>query len=145
MSLSPEVKALLTLHLVPGLGPRLTAALLERFGSAEAVLRAPADALAQVTHIGPKLARALAQATHDADPAQELELLERFHARLLVFGSPEYPPSLVHIPDVPRLLYLRGSLDDRDQKAIALVGSRACTSYGIRTAERLARDLAQAG
>ena len=32
--MSPDVRELLALHLVPGLGPRLTTALLERFGSA---------------------------------------------------------------------------------------------------------------
>ena len=37
---SPELQALLALQLVPGIGPRLTAALLERFGSAQAVLNA---------------------------------------------------------------------------------------------------------
>ncbi len=45
MDLTPEKRNLLALHLVPGLGPRLTAALLERFSTAAGVLQAPASQL----------------------------------------------------------------------------------------------------
>ena len=53
--LSPELCDLLALSLVPGLGPRLTAALLRHFGSAGAVRRAAAGQLRQVPQIGAKL------------------------------------------------------------------------------------------
>jgi DNA processing protein len=52
---------------------------------------------------------------------------------------------LTEIPDPPHLLYVRGTLEERDAKAVALVGSRSCTSYGRRVAERLAAGLAQKG
>lgn len=145
MELSPEQKSFLILQLVPGLGPRLTAALLERFGSPAAVLKARAEELRAVPHIGGKLARDLHQAMRTVDLAQELALMERFQVNLLMLGSPAYPPPLATIPDAPHLLYLRGTWEARDTKAVALVGSRACTSYGMRMAERLARDLAHAG
>src|SRR5208282_2084187 len=45
----------------------------------------------------------------------------------------------------PALLYARGAFEPRDQLAIALVGSRRCTSYGMRIAERLASSLARTG
>src|SRR5207302_7437765 len=59
--------------------------------------------------------------------------------------APEYPPALATIDVPPRFLYLRGTLEPKDAHAIAIVGSRQCTSYGQRIAERLAADLAQAG
>lgn len=145
MELTPEQKSFLTLHLVPGLGPRLTAALLERFGSAAAVLKARPEELREVPHIGAKLARDLYQSMRNADLAQELALMERYQANLLVLGAPEYPLPLATIPDPPHVLYIRGTWQPGDTKAVALVGSRNCTSYGVRTAERLARDLAHAG
>jgi DNA processing protein len=43
------------------------------------------------------------------------------------------------------LLYVRGTLEERDNRAVAVVGSRRCTGYGKRMAERLAGDLARAG
>jgi DNA processing protein len=143
--LSPEVRALLVLHLVPGLGPRLTAALLERFGSAAAVLEASADDLCEVPHIGPKLAGDVRDAVRRADVDAELRRMEEHGVRLLALGTPEYPESLATIPDPPHLLYARGTLEARDAKAVAVVGSRSCTSYGRKVAERLAGGLARAG
>ena len=64
---------------------------------------------------------------------------------LIARGDPRYPPPLLETPDPPALLYARGTFEPRDQLAIALVGSRRCTSYGMRIAERLASSLARTG
>src|SRR5579864_1913988 len=95
--LSPDLRDLLALHLVPGLGPRLTAALLEQFGSAAAVLQATPEQLCEVPHIGGKLAGDLVRAIRGLDVAPELERLSQHDVRLLVLGSAEYPASLVPI------------------------------------------------
>lgn len=144
-ALSEELRALLTLHLVPGIGPRLTSALLERFGSAAGALQATAAQLQEVPHLGAKLAQSLSLAMRQVDLAAELELMDQQAARLLVRGGPGFPPSLQDIPDSPHLLYLRGTLLPSDARAVALVGSRQLTSYGRRMAERLATDLVRAG
>jgi DNA processing protein len=143
--LTPETRDLLALHLVPGLGPRLTEAILERFGSAAAALKATAAQLREVAHIGDKLADQLAQALRDVNVEGELELMGRFHVRLHVLGESDYPTALATIAVPPRLLYVRGAILERDAKAIAIVGSRQCTSYGKRVAERLAGGLVRAG
>src|SRR6516164_6403920 len=109
--LPPEVRDLLALHLVPGLGPRLTAALLERFGSAAAVLRTSPEELQQVPHIGAKLAHDLVRHLRAADVEAELERMARHNVRLLALGGPDYPAALTNIPDPPHLLYVRGSFD----------------------------------
>src|SRR6185295_17043882 len=64
---------------------------------------------------------------------------------LRVLGRPEYPVNLATIDDAPHLLFCKGTIDPRDEQCIAIVGSRACTSYGKRLAERIAGDLARAG
>jgi DNA processing protein len=145
LPLSGEMRALLTLHLVPGLGPRLTAALVERFGSAEAVVRATPAQLRQVPHIGEKLAHDFHQAIARADVEGELALIDKHGVRLLALGTPEYPAALATLPDPPHLLYIRGSSEARDANAVAVVGSRSCTSYGRRITERLTSGLARAG
>jgi DNA processing protein len=142
---SSDVRDLLALHLVPGLGPRLTAALLERFGSAAAVLRASPDQLREVPRIGSTLAAALREGVARADVDAELAQMERHDVDLLALGSADYPAPLATIPDPPHLLYIRGSLHEGDARAVALVGSRSCTTYGKRAAERLAQGLARAG
>ena len=143
--MSPEIRALLTLHLVPGLGPRLTAALLQRFGSAENVLQQPPGRLREVPYLGGKLADDLARAVRGVNVDAELERMVRHEVRLLALGGPSYPAAIASITDPPHLLYLRGSLEERDVKAVAIVGSRGCTSYGKRAAGVLATGLARAG
>ena len=52
MTLSDDERDLIALHLVTGVGPRVTANLLERFGSASAVLRATSRELREVPYLG---------------------------------------------------------------------------------------------
>jgi DNA processing protein len=143
--LAPEVRSLLTLHLVPGIGPRLTAALLERFGSAAAVLRANAEQLCEVPQIGARLAAQICSSMAEANVDAELANMARHGVRLVALGGPDHPAALATLEDPPHLLYVRGTLEPRDANAVAVVGSRQCTSYGRRVAERLAADLARAG
>ena len=141
----PELTDLVTLSLVPGLGPRLTQALLDRFGSAAAARRATVAELERVPHIGPNLARSFADALKAVDPQAELDLTARHGVSLLPLSSPDYPVRLKELPDVPPLLYVRGTFAPGDANAVAIVGSRRCSSYGQRVATRLAAGLARAG
>jgi DNA processing protein len=90
------------------------------------------------------------------DPSDEFVRLEREAAaqlvqaaRLQVTAIPlfdaRFPPLLAAIPDPPALLWLRGQLEVLSAPAIAIVGSRAATPYGLSMAARLAADLARAG
>lgn len=145
MDLTDDERDLIALHLVTGVGPRLTAALLERFGSASAVLRASAAELSVVPYLGPKVAEALTHALANPDVAKECALIEQHGVHLRVIGRPAYPANLATIDDAPHLLFVKGAIEPGDEKAIAVVGSRACTTYGKRLAERIAQDLARAG
>jgi DNA processing protein len=142
---SSELRDLLTLRLVPGLGPRLTAALLRHFGTPAAVLRAQPAQLQKVPHVGEKIAHEICQAFNRVEVDKELELLARHDTHLVSLAAPGYPPSLESISDPPQLLFVRGTLTPPDANAVALVGSRSCTAYGRRVTERLAKGLVQAG
>jgi DNA processing protein len=142
---SADLREILTLNLVPGLGPRLTAALLERFGSAHAVLAAGPHELAEVPYIGSLLARKFHEAIRRIDVDAELALADKHGTQLVSLGSSDYPRPIASIQDPPHLLYMRGKWEARDTNAVALVGSRHCTAYGRRVAERLAADLVRAG
>ncbi len=144
-SLPEQMRDLLTLQLIPGLGPLRTAALLERFDSARDVLAASAEELAEVPGIGSKLSAEIVQGRREVDVEEELRLLEKHQVRLVARGTPEYPAALAEIHDPPYLLYVRGMLEERDGRAVAIVGSRQCSDYGRRVTTRLAADLARAG
>jgi DNA processing protein len=135
----------LKLALIPGLGPKLTAALLARFGSAAAALRATAAELLDIPHIGEKLASALSAAMRTVDIGPELDLLARHDVRPIPLGWVGYPPPLAAVNAPPPLLYFRSAWTEADANAVGIVGSRACTAYGRKMAEQLARDLVRAG
>ena len=59
-------------------------------------------------------------------------------------GDPLFPVRLLHYPDMPEVLYLRGCLPPQGP-ACAVVGARACTSYGRTQAYALGRYLARHG
>lgn len=59
--------------------------------------------------------------------------------------DPRYPALLAAIPDPPPLLWVRGLGATLSAPAVALVGSRTATPYGLALAARLSRDLAAAG
>ena len=145
MNLSDDERDLIALHLVTGIGPRLTSALLDRFGSAAAILRASVHALLEVPYLGPKVAESLQRALANPDVARECEQIVKHGVHLRVLGGPTYPANLATIDDRPHLLFVKGTLEVCDEKAIAIVGSRACTTYGRRLAERMGQDLARAG
>jgi len=139
------VDDLVCLTMVPGVGPHTCRALLERFGTASAVLDAPLGSLRTVPGVGTALAERIARARRELDPAADLELCRQAGVAVIARGDPAYPAALEQIPDPPCLLYCRGTLTARDALAIAIVGSRRSTPYGMRIAERLAAALARVG
>jgi DNA processing protein len=141
----PALLDLLRLTMVPGVGPKTLRSLVERFGSATKVLNAPESSLRDVQGVGPRVAEKVARARRDVDAQAELDLCRRMGVRIVANGDDGYPPPLGDIPDPPALLYVRGTIEPADQLAIALVGSRKCTPYGLRIAEKLASSLARVG
>jgi DNA processing protein len=56
-----------------------------------------------------------------------------------------YPVALTTIADPPPVLWTRGHVDALRGPAVAIVGSRAASPYGLAVAEQLAGDLAARG
>jgi DNA processing protein len=140
-----EVLAEVRLTCVRGVGPMLRSRLVEAFGSADRVLAGHASDLQAVRGVGAKLAEAILKAPSVDDAARMLDEAAAHGIRVLTLGDDEYPPGLREIPDPPPVLYCRGSIEPQDQRAVAIVGTRLATRYGLRQTERFARDLAAAG
>lgn len=139
-----EVTSCLKLQMVRGIGPRIYADLIERFGSAADVLSAAPSLLREVPGVGTKLLNALVHADEiDVDPV--LRDCREHRIEIVHQGSGDYPDLLSRIYDPPSAMFCRGSLLPSDAMAIAIVGTRHATSYGKRVAEKLARGLSMAG
>jgi DNA processing protein len=65
--------------------------------------------------------------------------------RLVPWSDAAYPAALSAIVDPPPALWVRGNLAALSRPAVAVVGSRAGSPYGLTVAERLAADLAGRG
>jgi DNA processing protein len=137
--------ASLALSLVSGVGPRILTQLLSAFGSPQAVLQQPAAALQEVEGVGPKLAAALTDPDLWPRARQMWQDCADSGIDLLIRSDRQYPRRLAEICDPPAVLYRCGALLPQDELAIAIVGSRRCTAYGRRHAERLSATLSRAG
>ncbi len=60
-------------------------------------------------------------------------------------ASGAYPERLRALESPPELVYLHGRLPDPRAPAVAIVGTREATAYGLRVAEQLAASCARAG
>jgi DNA processing protein len=141
-------EALFRLALVRGLGPARMETILRGFGSAEAALGTDAKRLAELPGIGPTLSARVAAAggaAGEREARAARERLEASGARVLIRGLRGYPEALERLADPPVLLFTAGDHALLDTPGIAIVGTRAPTAYGRRTARGLAEELALAG
>lgn len=143
MALSDAQRDWLSLVLVPGVGTTYFVRLLARFQTPARVFQASEAALADA--VGPKLAQRIRQYRQAADVAEQERLLEQYDAQVITLDDPAYPPRLAEIYDPPLVLFARGALFEQDQHALAIVGTRKASPYGLRMAGRLAADLAARG
>lgn len=88
---------------------------------------------------------ALLNPTHWAEAVRGVEQVQQLGVNVLNWSSPQYPDRLRHIPDAPAQLYWRGQLPSGEGPAVAIVGSRRATPYGMQVARRMAAELAEAG
>ena len=147
--MSEDILSWLELRSVKGLGPALLSRLVQEFGSPRAVQAATTDEL--MTQGGVSLA--VAERIHrqpDSDTQRaidrELEALENERAiSVCTILDARYPSRLKTIPDPPPFLYMTGQLEEADEHAIAVVGSRKATPGGVVFTRTLSQELASAG
>jgi DNA processing protein len=137
--------AALRAALVPAFTPRRWRCFVDRCGDPLALAKGDAGELMRVLGVRADEARMLGRDLLRADPARELGAAAAAGVAVLPWGSPDYPAPLRHLADPPPVLFVRGSLLPCDARAVAVIGSRRATPYGLRVARALAGDLARAG
>jgi len=138
-------EALVALNLIEGVGPVRVRQLLDHFGDAPAILSAARHELLRARNIGEETAEAIASWEKTIDLAAELRRISEFGCRIVVQADPEYPELLRQIYDPPVVLYVKGELSAKDKNAVAMVGSRVTTHYGVEVARKLSYQLAYLG
>jgi DNA processing protein len=138
-------EALVALNMVEQVGPVRLRHLLNHLGDAVRVLRATAAELLRVPGIGEETAHGIAMWERTVDLKGELQRVERFGCTILVQDDPDYPALLKEIYDPPIVLYVKGKLQSGDKNAVAIVGSRQTTHYGLDVARKLGYQLGYLG
>lgn len=138
-------EALIALNMLPKIGPVRVSKLLERFGSAEAILSQSSDKLMGVSGIGPETAELIYSWESRIDLSAELQEVKNRGLSILTREDELYPESLRQTYDPPLVLYVWGEVKDVDRHAIAIVGSRKTSHYGVQTARQFAFQLASSG
>ena len=135
----------LGLRSIPGVGVVLCQRLIQRFGAPEAVFAASVHDLTAVKGVSPAIAQAIV-GFRDWDRLEaQLALLADFGAEMVTQADPRFPARLKEIPYPPPLLFIKGTLTAADHLAMALVGTRGPSYYGLKAGRRLAGALAARG
>ncbi len=135
----------LALALTPGLGSRLSARVLRKFGSPDGAFRASLADL-ESCNLPAQAAQAMVKKESFKRAEKELDGVRKIsNCRLLNWTEPEYPQTLLQIYDPPVLLYVRGDVQVLNLPSLSIVGTRRPTLYGTQMAQRLGRELAARG
>ncbi len=141
MNVNPSRDRLIALSLLPFLTPNRTRLLLETFDPIYLASNASASYLQGLLSVTPEQAEQVRNPL-TVDVRNRVAALQE---RVIVLGDEAYPTLLQEIIDPPLALHFRGDASLLARPALAIVGSRRASPYGINAAEQLARQLAGAG
>jgi len=135
----------IALSQVIGIGSRTAAALIDKFGSPTACIEASALSL-EAASLRRETVEAIKSTELRERAARELEELTKLGGEAVILEDDRYPALLRESYDPPIVLYYLGGFTLAfAQPALAIVGSRRCSTYGRNVAEKLARELAERG
>jgi DNA processing protein len=142
MLTTDELKYWVGFSKIPGIGRVRVSQLKECFGSLQDAWEAPESELKQAG-LDSRSVDALLLLRPKISLDAEIEKLERYKVKALVYEDPCYPSRLKEIYDYPPVLYVRGNLLSQDETCLAVVGTRRPTIYGRQVTEEIVTDLAR--
>ena len=139
-----ELKYWVAFSGIAGVGRVRITRLKEYFGNLHDAWKAPQDKLI-LAGLDTRSIDALLAARSRLSLDDEMEKLERFGVKVLVYEDLPYPAALKEIYDYPPVLYVKGNLPSQDQPCLAVVGTRRPTIYGRQVTEEIVTDLVRSG
>jgi DNA processing protein len=139
----------LLLTLLPNIGIHRYWSLIERFGSAEAVLHTPPDTIPLFNPAACQLIREYQQHHKSCQLMQSalqiLDTVDKQQGKIITIEENHYPALLKEIYHPPPLLYGKGAIDRLCLPQLAIVGSRHATHSGLQNTQLFAKHLSQHG
>jgi len=131
-------------HRIQGIGAVRLRNLLDAFGDLEKAWNATPAQLRRAG-LNLELAESVQQMRNTLDLDAALEQIRSSGYHVVKLSDPEYPERLKQVASPPILLFLWGEFDPADQLAVALVGTRRPTEYGLAVVQEIAQYLASVG
>ena len=135
----------LALYLTPGLGAAGCKTLVDFFGSPARALDAGPEQIAGLKGIRKKSHTAIAPEPARKRAVRELEKADRAGVKIICWDDNCYPEPLRNIYNPPVLLYVKGDVECLNSPGLAVVGSRAASTYGLKIAEEFSNRLSHRG
>ncbi|MCG4255915.1 DNA-processing protein DprA [Acetobacter senegalensis] len=133
-----SLAACLRLARTDSVGPRTWRRLVERYQTPEAAL----DAL---PHLPARNGRTQFIPPSPAHIEAEIDATLKIGGQFLTLLDATYPPLLRACPDAPPVISVLGDASCLSKPGVGLVGARNASAHGVRLAESLATELAEAG
>ncbi|MEM9587623.1 MAG: DNA-processing protein DprA [Planctomycetota bacterium] len=140
-----DTASMLQLAMLPGLGPRTLTALLDHFDTPDEVLCASTSELIRIQGVGKELVHKIQTASDHVAVGRIRQWCDDHNVQIVDRFDDAYPYHLQRLSDAPPLLFVQGDVLTEDEIAVAIVGTRHASPYGLRQAERFGYSLAQAG
>ena len=128
---------------IPGITRGKIFQILEQVPSAREVYEEPLRVLKKVQGLTEEDAKHIVCSKNTWNPEEEYARLTEKGLSFVSFEQREYPQKLRNIFDPPYCLYYRGQLPDEKAYAVAIVGARGRSPYGMEVAQTLAEALAK--
>lgn len=126
-----EKEAYVAFNLTEQIGSVKVGELVEKFGSVVAAWE--------------NYPKKVSRAGGEVDWQAEFKLAKKFGVEILTPADDAYPQMLRDAPGRPLALYVKGEVSALSKPALALIGTRRATPYGLDQAFGFARDLAAGG
>lgn len=139
-----NISYLLALHSINGLGPIRLKAVLEYFKDPKLVWEANPKEFLKFG-IPKNVVDLFSETRKKLDPEKYLASIQKSGISWLTIFDENYPKLLKEIYDPPMVLYFKGEILKKDEKAVAVVGTRKMTSYGKLVTEKLTKGLVEVG
>jgi len=131
--------------MVDGIGAITYQKLVAHFGNTEKIFSASKKELMEVDGMREKTANSIKSFRLEEEIKSELNQIDRYGVNILTINESKYPSNLKTIYDPPHVLYVKGQVIGNDAISLAVVGSRAPTTYGKLITEKICKKLGEAG
>ena len=135
-------ESLVSLNLIPQIGSVRLKELLEYFKEPQVIFKASRKDL--IAAMGERLGESIASFNKKL-LENDLASAKKSGIKIITLFDADYPQLLKEIPGSPIVLYVLGNITASDSSAVAIVGSRKASLYGLSSAEKFAAQLSGYG